>query len=93
MNPLRSTIDHAALGDLALETVEELLPLRPLGREVELLDDLRLRGLQELEELGPVDRVRPVVVFGTALDVWPDPIAPAHIADPAGRLVTPNRAG
>src|SRR5689334_9535181 len=61
-------VDGAALGDLALQSREELAARRAVLAECECLGRLRLRFQQERGELGQVDAVLAVVVLRPATD-------------------------
>ena len=56
-------VDHASLGDFALQAVEELGALGPLVFDAEGGELRRLRGAQEREQLGQVNGMIAVVVF------------------------------
>ena len=60
---------HAALGDLALQAVQKLGALGAFLVDAKSLIGVGLGGGEELQQLGPVDGVFPVVVLGVALNV------------------------
>jgi len=59
-------IHHAALGDLALETMQELLQSGASAAQIEGLGDLRLGVLKKRQQLGGIHGVIPVVVVAVA---------------------------
>ena len=60
---------HAALGDLALKAVQELGALGAFLVNAESLVGVGLSGREELQQLGQVDSVFPVVVLRITLNV------------------------
>ena len=61
-------VDHAALGDLALERRQEFLPGRAGVRKIEVIDQFRLRRGQESGELSQVNGEFAFVLLGIALN-------------------------
>ena len=70
-------VDDAPLGDLALEPGQELLPRRAGVRQVEMVDQVGLRGGQKRGELRQVDGEFAVVLLGVALN----PAGGGHVGD------------
>jgi hypothetical protein len=84
-------VNDAALGDLALEAVEELLSLGAIGVQVEGFDDLGLRVLEEREQLSGVHRVVAVVIVGIPQDIA-DAGGRAGFTKPSGQREGRSRA-
>ncbi len=84
LDPLAQHIDDSPLRHLTLDPAQELLPRRPIHLQRERLHHLRLRHLQELDQLDRVEHMQPVVVFWITLDE-----APARYAV-AGSGVSPT---
>ena len=55
-------INHPALGDFALQSVQELLPPQIVFSQVQFFNDFGLGGFEEAQQLGQVYRVVAVVV-------------------------------
>ena len=69
LDPLAEDVDDPPLGDLTLEPVEELLAGRPVVLQVERLDGLGLRRLEEGQQVIQVEGMIAVVVFREAGEV------------------------
>ena len=63
------TVHHAALGDLALEPVQELGALGAILVDAESFISIGLGGGKKLDQLGQIDGMFPVVILRIALDV------------------------
>ena len=57
-DPVAQNIDHAALGDLALQPRQELPSGRAIVVEIEGFGNFRLSGVKKGAELGKVTRIR-----------------------------------
>jgi hypothetical protein len=66
---LAQHVHDPALGDLALQPVQELLPLGAVVLQPEPLDGFGLRLAEEIEKLREVQSVVPVVVLRVPLGV------------------------
>ena len=62
-------LHHAALGDLALQAVQELSTLGAFLVDAERLIGVRLGSGEELQQLGQVDGMFPVKILRVSLDV------------------------
>ena len=85
LDPVAQHVDHAALGDLALQAGQELAPRRAVLAEVERLCDFRLRRLEEGAELGQIHAVLAIVVLGVSVKPARTPVGRRRLGDTAFR--------
>lgn len=69
LNAVAQHVDDAALGDLALQPVQELQPLRSILGDAKRLDSLGLCRVEEVEQLRQVNGVVPVEILRSPGDV------------------------